>query len=87
MDQGQCAGHLPPLRHCLHLGLHQCRGEGRVTLEQPDGGGEEVCLCLHHGGAHRHHLGSQEVQVAQLAGLRHGDHLGAQLVVVVEREW
>ena len=28
MDQGQGAGHLPPLRHCLHLGLHQCRGEG-----------------------------------------------------------
>ena len=78
-------GHLPPLRHCPHQGLHQGGVEGRVTLEEPDGGGEEVGLRPDHGGAERHHLRtgrSDEVQVTQLAGLRHGDHLGAELVVV-----
>ena len=90
----QGAGHLPPLRHCPHQGLHQSGVEGRVSLEEPDGGGQEVRLRLHHGGAERDHLGagrSQEVQVTQLAGLRHRDHLGPQLVVVepslAQREW
>ena len=64
---GQGAGHLPPLRHCPHHRLHQSGVEGRVTLEEPDGGGEEVRLSPHHGGADRHHL---ELQVTQLAGLR-----------------
>ena len=68
------AGHLAPLRHCPHHRLHQSRVEGRVALEEPDGGREEVRLGLHHGGAERDHLGagrSQQVQVAQLARLRH----------------
>lgn len=54
---GQGAPHLAVLRHGGDDGLQQSGLEGRVPLEQPDGGGEELGLRPHDWAGESDHLG------------------------------